>query len=281
MSVLTTILRLRKPNPDGSDPAQLATIIGNLADDVDLASAAAYTAAQLAALPSAQKPPGRYVFNSDTGEPLISTGGAGLKALATVEALGASVAAAVPIGSIVAYGGSSAPAGWHLCDGSAHGSAALQAILGSTNTPDLRSRFIVGAGQGSGLTSRTLKATGGEETHALTVAEMPSHNHGGASGSAGSHSHSVSGGTSTDGSHTHLMDSAAGSGALRDSPYQQDGQPGVKTTAMDAAGSHSHSVSGTAAAAGDHGHTIASQGGGAAHNTMPPFYALTYIIRKV
>jgi hypothetical protein len=55
----------------------------------------------------------------------------------------------VPIGSVVAYGGTSAPTGWHLCDGSAHGSAALATVLGSANTPDLRSRFILGTNPGT------------------------------------------------------------------------------------------------------------------------------------
>lgn len=50
-----------------------------------------------------------------------------------------------PIGAIIAFGGNIAPFGWHLCDGSAHGSAALQAVIGGINTPDLRRRFIIGA----------------------------------------------------------------------------------------------------------------------------------------
>lgn len=51
------------------------------------------------------------------------------------------------------------PTGWLLCDG-------------SNNTPDLRDRFIVGAGS-----SYSVGATGGEATHTLTVAEIPSHSH--------------------------------------------------------------------------------------------------------
>lgn len=45
------------------------------------------------------------------------------------------------------------------------------------NVPDLRGRSLVGAGAGSGLTARALAARFGEETHLLTVPEMPSHTH--------------------------------------------------------------------------------------------------------
>jgi len=51
------------------------------------------------------------------------------------------------------------PSGWTLCDG-------------SDGTPDLRDRFIVGAGG-----SYTSGDTGGAESVALSKAEMPSHGH--------------------------------------------------------------------------------------------------------
>lgn len=84
---------------------------------------------------------------------------------------------------------------WLICDGSAisratySGLSALFASLtpqypfgtgdGSTtfNLPDLRGRVGGGIGAGSGLTVRVVGSSVGEETHVLTVAEMPSHNH--------------------------------------------------------------------------------------------------------
>jgi hypothetical protein len=56
------------------------------------------------------------------------------------------------------------PPTWALCDG-------------QNGTPDLRGRFILGNGQGAGLTNRLEGATGGAETVTLTEAQMPAHNH--------------------------------------------------------------------------------------------------------
>jgi len=85
----------------------------------------------------------------------------------------------VPIGTIVAYGGASAPSDWLICDGSAVSRvtyANLFAVLGITygagdgvttfNVPDLQQRFPLGkatAGTGS-----TLGATGGAIDHTHT-----------------------------------------------------------------------------------------------------------------
>lgn len=65
----------------------------------------------------------------------------------------------VPVGTIVMWYGSTVPDGWVICNG-------------SNGTPDLRDRFIVGAGNGYGV-----GWIGGEAFHTLSVDEMPSHNH--------------------------------------------------------------------------------------------------------
>ena len=74
------------------------------------------------------------------------------------------------------------PKGWALCDGGTYrigrdGYAEPGMVGTDLATPDLRGRFLVGAGQGNGLTKKNLSSMGGSETHTLTEAEMPSHNH--------------------------------------------------------------------------------------------------------
>jgi microcystin-dependent protein len=93
-----------------------------------------------------------------------------------------------PVGSILMYGGSSAPDGWLLCDGndvSRNTYSELFAAIGETfgigdgsttfNLPDLRGRSPIGGGQGSGLTNRSLGESGGEEEHQLIDSEIPEH----------------------------------------------------------------------------------------------------------
>ena len=76
----------------------------------------------------------------------------------------------LPRGVIVMWSGSiaSIPSGWALCNG-------------SNGTPDLRDRFIVGAGTsyGVGSTGGSTQHNHGGNTagHTLTIAEMPSHHH--------------------------------------------------------------------------------------------------------
>jgi microcystin-dependent protein len=96
----------------------------------------------------------------------------------------------MPAGSITAYAGAVAPSGWLVCDGSAVSRSTygeLFTAIGTTygtgdgsttfNLPDLRGRTAIGAGQGVGLTNRALGAKAGEETHALSTAEVPAHNY--------------------------------------------------------------------------------------------------------
>ena len=60
----------------------------------------------------------------------------------------------IPRGTVVAYAGTTPPPGWTVCDGS------MATGLDGTNfrTPNLRSRFILGAGTGPGLTKRSWRA---------------------------------------------------------------------------------------------------------------------------
>ena len=80
---------------------------------------------------------------------------------------------ALPVGSIVVWYGTDAnvPSGWAICNG-------------GSGTPDLRNRFIVGAGStySVGNTGGVISVTPGAGTvtiagHALNVSEIPSHRH--------------------------------------------------------------------------------------------------------
>lgn len=122
-------------------------------------------------------------------------------------------------GSLTPWPTATPPSGWLNCDGAAVSRstyAALFAAIGTTwgsgdgsttfNIPDGRGRTMAGAGQGSGLTNRTLGQSLGEENHQLTVPEMPSHTHnlpwtsGAATGGAGAVRWTLVGGSETTGS---------------------------------------------------------------------------------
>jgi len=94
----------------------------------------------------------------------------------------------LPVGSITTYGGSSAPTGWLICDGtlvSRTTFAELFSVIGTSygvgdgsttfGTPDFRGKIPVG--KTTGGTFPALGATGGAETHTLTTAQMPVHSH--------------------------------------------------------------------------------------------------------
>lgn len=120
------------------------------------------------------------------------------------------VAKLVPAGSIVGYGGTSAPTGWLMCDGSAVSRSTYSALFtaigtahgsgdGSTtfNLPDYRGRFLRGvdgsAGRDPDKATRTAMASGGNTGNnvgsvqtdatalpntAFTTSDPGNHNHG-------------------------------------------------------------------------------------------------------
>lgn len=157
----------------------------------------------------------------------------------------------IPTGVIVMWSGSvaSIPAGWALCNG-------------SSGTPNLRDRFIVGAGS-----TYSPGNTGGSATSAHTHTVNPA---------------SVT--TSTDGSHTHSFDTPSDVGTFSSAGNNSTSSgcisfnavgcytqvtidPAAGTTGSD--GSHSHSVN------------IPSTTSSAASNTenRPPYYALAFIMK--
>jgi microcystin-dependent protein len=139
-------------------------------------------------------------------------------------------------GMIMLWSGSTGtiPSGWALCNG-------------SSGTPDLRDRFVVGAGS-----TYAVDATGGSAD-----ATLPSHTHTGTTNGGGSHNHSIP---------HYLVQAVAGTGDIdRDNEYQQwKALSGQSTGSI---GNHTHSF------------TTASSGTSATNANLPPYYALAYIMK--
>jgi len=185
----------------------------------------------------------------------------------------------IPPGLLVPFAGSNVPSGWLLCDGSAVSRTAyanLFSAIGVTwgagdgvatfNIPDLRGRGPIGAGQGQGLTNRTLGNTFGEETHQLSVSEIPAN----LSVNDPGHVHSV-----TDPGHVHTYLGGAPTEILADSGAAYGAQGGLQKqivrTGVDSATtgiSINSSVTG-----------ISVGGGGQPHNTMQPNAVVNFIIK--
>jgi microcystin-dependent protein len=92
------------------------------------------------------------------------------------------------VGQIHAYITATTPDNMLPCDGSVYNRVdypSLYSVLDTAfiisadtfKTPDLRGRTIIGAGTGTGLTARSVGASGGEETHVLIVGELAAHHH--------------------------------------------------------------------------------------------------------
>lgn len=171
----------------------------------------------------------------------------------TVKANSFSGFGSAPLGAIIMWTGSTEPAGWKLCDG--NGGAQVNGIT----IPDLRGRFIVGVGSSSdGAANYSLNTFGGEETHSLTIAEMPSHNHGGTTDTEPAHSHNYNG--------YNNVDHYTCAGCNNDRSVKTRGTSGsTENYGGESAGNHRHSIS--------------TQGSGSGHENRPPYFALAYLIR--
>lgn len=143
------------------------------------------------------------------------------------------IATNTPSGIIVLWSGaiSNIPTGWVICDG-------------NNGTPDLTDRFIIHADADSGGTN-DVGDTGGEHSHTLTEAELPSHNHG-------------------LGNHTHTFSKVS------------EGIQGNSNNYVTHATTYGSVSSQTTSAAS--GNTD-NAGSGSAHENRPKYYALAYIMK--
>lgn len=174
--------------------------------------------------------------------------------LVTTEHLEDSCGMAHNVGEIFAYAGVTLPDGSLPCTGILVNKtqfAGLYAIIGDTwgtgdefnfRLPDLRSRVLIGWADSGGLTHYNLADTGGEETHLLTEAELPSHDH------TIAHTHTIT---------PFRQVGNLGSGAL--TAWRQDVGFNVTTSASSAANS-------------------GAAGSDAAHENRPPYAAVRWAI---
>lgn len=186
--------------------------------------------------------------------------------------------AIVPVGGILPFGGTSAPTGYLLCDGSQVSRVTYKPLFdvisttygvgdGSTtfNVPDLRQKFPLGkAASGTGA---TLGGTGGAIDHTHTVSGTTSSD-GGHSHSVSSHQHSIG----TDGTHGHSIPAnstvAEGSEGWRllspetdaDGAHNHGGNTGSESPDTNFQGAHTHTLSGTSGTGN------------------PPFLTVNYIV---
>jgi hypothetical protein len=169
-----------------------------------------------------------------TGTPLAPTASAGTSTtqIASTAFVATAVAAAIPSGGIIIWSGSAAaiPTGWVLCNG-------------SNSTPDLRDKFVIGAGS-----TYAVGATGGS-ANAIVV----------------SHTHTATS-TVTDPGHAHsynaFIDGSLGHGGgatTNDAPVAQT--TGSNTTGITVAT------------------TVATAGTSGTNANLPPYYALCYIMK--
>ena len=160
------------------------------------------------------------------------------------------------------FAGNFAPRGWAFCNGqllaiSQHPS--LFSILGTTYggdgrttfaLPDLRGRFAMHPGTGPGLNPRSLGQVGGTENVTLTIEGIPTHSH-----SADLTIKAVSEkGNDTSPEHNVWATSADDSKIYSDDPPDAD----MSSTATEV--------------------TIQNAGGGQAHNNIPPYRCVNFII---
>jgi hypothetical protein len=189
----------------------------------------------------------------------------------------------IPVGGIIMWSGSiaSIPTGWALCDG-------------SSGTPNLTDRFVVGAGSGYSVDATGGSANAVVVSHSHTASSIstsittitdPGHNHGITEPNGGQgHSHSI-----TDPGHVH-------SGVINDSGNAGDG-PGdpddadyLRNTSSATTGiSINNSTTGiiinndstgiTASTSTETTTTVDPQGVSGTNANLPPYYALAFIMR--
>lgn len=197
-------------------------------------------------------------------------------------------------GLIYMYGGSTAPNGFLICDGSAISRttyaslfAAIGTIYGSGdnsttfNIPNILGRVAIGSSVG-----HTVGTTGGEETHTLLTNEMPAHSH---MIPSHGHTHTIK---ATTPKLTHsitqpMFTYTPPSGSQKTRVYSSGTKSGTNANTSTAASRSSNlTIANHDAATCTKTGSITdcgafdseSTGSGSSHNNMQPYITLNYII---
>ena len=154
-------------------------------------------------------------------------------------------------------------------------------LFPNTTWEQIEGKFLL-----SSNSSHSLGSTGGDETHALTIGEIPNHSH------TISHEHttkSETGTTTSNGSHTHDLNCILLSGDLRTHngsiPFgsiTSGNYYGHTTSRVEKLRSslssrddpHTHTSVSKTATSNSVALTVASAGSGLSHNNMPPYIAV-------
>lgn len=167
-------------------------------------------------------------------------------------------------GLVMMDAGSTPPAGWLLCNGQSTTGYPLLASRVGANVPDMRDRFVVGAG-----TLYALDATGGNrDGHSHALGSLDSAATGDHAHSTPDHAHPGADGQSF------ITDGGTNAEVTRGSDSFQTksntGTSGAGTTGT--TGSHDHTLTGRV------GKTTGNDGDADGSN-VPPYYSLFYVIK--
>jgi hypothetical protein len=160
----------------------------------------------------------------------------------------------LPTGMIIMWSGatSAVPYGWALCNG-------------ANGTPDLRDKFVIGAGS-----NYAVGATGGTKD-AIVVAHThtANHSHSASSANAGNHNHNIYSARDSYGTGDQLT--GDDTGGTDEQTYE--GKYGGYTTYN---GDHNHSIT-----VNTENVTTSSTGSSGTDANLPPYYALCFIMKTV
>jgi microcystin-dependent protein len=180
-----------------------------------------------------------------------------------------------------------APRGWADCNGQLLSIAQNQALFALIGTdyggdgqvtfalPDMRGRVPMHVGLGPGLSNRVIGEKGGNESHALTIDELPAHSH-----AAGSHAHPIPALTLDLKASSSAAISTSAAGNVLATVASQGNQKSVTRIYGGGAADVSLGASGAtlASATGNASGVTSSAGGDAAHPILSPYLGVRCII---